>query len=165
MSDVRAYVLWRLKEGVTLSKKDLMYISPGGYTFTNKTGKPICFDFAFSESGYEEKDRLVIGTHAELLHEFITDSLKECKLDELVQEEYGIDFFKEGTIDLTKESNEMYICIDIMIDGKVHEDYDAATIMEPVYMQLYNYNDHDDCVVLLNKLTPEEHLEYVEYAD
>ena len=163
MSDIRAYVLWKIKEGATLEKENLTYFAPGGYIFTHKSGANICFDFEESASKFIAEDTLLECNHRYLDSEFITDSLENNKLNELIQDEYDFNFFQDGFIDLSNpdEMNEMSLCIDVMINGSIQEDYDETKVMEPVYMEIYDASNPDNIAELYNKLTPEEYDKYI----
>lgn len=161
MSAVRGYVLWRLKDGVTLKKEDLTYFSPGGYAFTHRSGMVVGFDFEESSSNFKGEEGIIETTHREIDNEIITSSLEEIGASELVQEEYDINFFREGVIDLDISCNEMHVCIDVKVNGEIQEDYDETTLMEPVYMDVYDPYNPEDCVTLYNKLSEEEYNKYI----
>lgn len=153
--------MWRLKPNVKLQKKNVTYFSPGGYTFTHKSGNNISFDFCESEGTYEEEDGLFDFNLKEIDDDFITDALKQDNLDSLVQEQYPVTFFKDGKLDLTNDFNEMHCCIDLKIDGEIVSEVDFTEYVEPVYLAVFDpYNVDGEPVILLNKLTEQEHTKY-----
>ena len=119
MNMIQAYVIWRLKEGINIIKEDLMYFSPGGYTFTHKSGKHVIFEFFKSSGNYEEEDGILDFEQKYMDDELITEMLKRDKYTELIKETYDIDFFKDGKIDLESSEDEMYCCMDLRIKESV----------------------------------------------
>lgn len=157
---IYAYVMWRIKEGIKIEKKDLTYFSPGGYTFTHKSGKHIVFDFMDSWGGYNDKDGILDFNHKNIDNELITDMLKQDNYKELIQEKYDIDFFRDGKIDLESSEDEMFCCMDLNIKGEIVSEVDFSKYVEPVYMGFFDGIDTDNQVVLLNRLTPTEYKKY-----
>lgn len=156
MANIEAYSIWRLKPGIEISKKDLTFFSPGGYEFTHKSGKTISFDFEDSYGGYNIEDRLLDFSQENLEHDFLTEMLKENKFNDLIQEEYDLEFFKDGKINLENDCNEMYCCMDINL-----EEVDHTLYVEPVYMSVFDTANENESVELLNKLTELEYAKYI----
>lgn len=168
MSAVRGYVMWRVKPGVEIKQKDLTYFSPGGYTFTHKSGEHICFDFEESSGSYKEEDGLFDWNHREIDNDLITSGLEYDNHRELIQEQYDINFFRDGKVDLvTPEGedypiDEMHCCMDLIVNGIEIPEVDDEDLIEPVYMAVFDPYNPDDVVELYNKLTPEEYKKYCE---
>ena len=160
MSAVRAYVMWRLKPGVELDKDSLTYFSPGGYIFTHKSGKHVCFDFEESYTKFEVEDRLLEVDHKEIDNDFTTGDLETNGNQELIQEQYDIEFFKDGKIEMENDEDDICACIDVKIDGVVHEDCSETLFIEPVYVAVFDPYNPSNMVELYNKLTPQEYLKY-----
>jgi hypothetical protein len=168
MSAVRGYVLWRVKPGVEIAHDDLTFFSPGGYTFTHKSGKHVCFDFCESEGEYIENERMLEWSQKEIDNHHITNSLKEDGYNELIQEQYDINFFKDSKMDLVTipedricPIDEIHCCMDLIINGEEVLEVDDDLYIEPVYMAVYDPYDLNEYVELYNKLTPEEYKRYI----
>lgn len=156
---VIAYIVWKIKEGVKIKKEDLTYFSPGGYTFTHKSGKHINFDFMDSWGNYNEDDNILDFNQKELDSELISDGLINYMDQDLIREEYNVDFFKDGKIELENSKDEMFCSMDLRIAGEIVE-VDFSKYVEPVYMELFDSSNPDENVILLNKLTKEEYEKY-----
>lgn len=159
MSAVRAYVVWRLKENINIKKEELLYFSSGGYSFTNKDGKHISFDFEESSRGYIEEDRLIECHHKEIDNDLITSILKEDKYNDLIQEQYDINFFRNGKLNI--ESDEFHCCMDLKINNELLDEVDFREYIEPVYLAVFDPHNTDDDIELYNKLTEEEYSKYI----
>lgn len=158
MSAVRCYAMWRLKEGISLKKDEVTYFSPGGFSFTHRSGKTVGFDFEESEGTYEEEDRIFDFNLKEIDNDLITSLLKEDSNNDLIQEQYDINFFKDGHINL--EKNEIYCCMDIKKDDTILEEVDFNDYVEPVFLAVFDPYGNDR-VVLYNKLTTSEYEKYM----
>ena len=151
MSAVRAYVMFRLKNGVSLKEGECTYFSPGSYSFTRENGDRVRFDFEETYGSFIEEDRLFDIDQKEIENDFITSALKEDNLEELIREQYDISFFVGGKI---TEEDEFNCCMDIN-----NEEVDPKDYVEPVFMRVYDpYSGAE--VSLLNKLTDKEYYEY-----
>lgn len=160
MSAVRAYAIWKLKPGIEIEHDDLTYFSPGGFTFTHKSGKNVGFDFEENRGNYETENRLIDFDLKEIDNDLITAALEYDNYKDLIQEQYDIEFFKDGKIDLSNEFNEIYCCMDLKINGEINEDVDDSKYVEPVYLELYDPYDTNNTVILYDKLTDDEKEKY-----
>lgn len=158
MSSVRAYVMWRAKEGVEISKETVTYFSPGGYSFIHKSGKEVNFDFEESYGDVVSEDGLLDFNHRNIDNDFITEALKYDGHKELIQEEYDINFFRGGSFNV--EKNEMHCCMDFKVDDEIIEEIDFRTIIEPVYLAVFDPYNPDDIIELYNTLTEKEYKKY-----
>lgn len=158
MSAVRCYAIWRVKEGVTLNKDNVTYFSPGGFSFIHKSGKNINFDFEESEGTFEEEDGIFDFNLKEIDNELITSFLEEDGYNDLIQEQYDINFFKDGHIDLSK--NEFHCCMDIKKDGEILEEVDYNNYIEPIFLAVFDPYGNDK-VVLYDKLKTKEYVKYM----
>lgn len=165
MSAVRCYAMWKIKDGIELTKEDVTYFSPGGFTFTHKSGNNIAFDFEEGYGDFEEDDKLFDFTLREIDNQFISECLIGDDLRELVQEQYDIEFFKGGSFDISNGKDEMFCCMDIMVEDEQYLEVDGNKYLEPVYLAVFDpYNtdskDSDNYVELYNKLSQEEFNKY-----
>lgn len=161
MSAVRCYAMWRLKDGVEIAKENLSYFSPGGFKFIHKSGNQVCFDFEESYTNYTVEDRLIDSILQEIDNDFITSCLGEDSLDELIEEQYDINFFRNGKIELSDDLYEIYCCLDVIENGELKSEVDFKDYIEPVYLAVFDpYSEDGNCIELYNKLTKNEYEKY-----
>lgn len=159
MSNLSAYAVWRVKENIDIKKDDLTCFYPGGFTFTHKSGNNISFDFLNHTGEYIYEDKLLDFNLYNLEEEFVTESLEADKLQEYIPVEYDIDFFKDGKMDFTNNSDEMFCTMDLIIDGVETPEVNFEKHVEPVYFKIFDGNDN--FVELCNKLTESEYKKYM----
>lgn len=161
MSAAKCYAMWRLKEGVSLKRSDVPYFSPGGFSFTHRSGETIGFDFEENRGSYKEEDKIFDFDLKEIDNDFITSGLKYNKLDKLVEEQYDINFFRGGKVDFSNSLNEIHCCLDVMVNGKLESEADFRNYVEPVYLAVFDpYSEDKDVVELYNNLTTDEYKKY-----
>ena len=158
MSAVRAYAVWRAKEGVTINKDNVTYFSPGGFTFNHRSGEEVSFDFETSYGTINDKDQIIECMLKNIDNDFITESLEYDDKHDLIQDQYDMEFFRDGSFHI--EDNEMHCCMDFMIDGKIIEEVDYTKFIEPVYLAIYDPFNTDEIIEFHNKLTEEEYKKY-----
>ena len=155
MAAVRGHVIWKIKEGKNLNLETLSFFSPGGFTFTHKSGENVSFDFLENVSGFTEENQYIESNLRDLDEDFVSLNIENKNL---IQENYSTDFFKDGYIDLSNGKDEIYCCMDVIEDGKVVYEVDFNNYIQPVYMAVYDpCNLEAKAIELYSKLSEEEY--------
>ena len=120
-------VKWKIKDDNILSGKDkITYISPGGYSFRDKLGRVICFDFSDSGSNLCLDEGLIVSELYSLDYDFTNDTLKDDGYEELMKEEHRLDLFKNF-----ERFEEIHCFTDVNQEEREVE-------LECVYFELYD---------------------------
>lgn len=126
-SALQGRVKWKIKdENILSGREKITYVSPGGYSFTDKLGRLICFDFCDSGSDVYLEEGLIVSDLYSLDYDFINDTLKDDGFEELMKEEHRLDLFKNFN-----RLAEVHCFLDV--DEKERE-----VELECVYFELYD---------------------------
>lgn len=140
-STVQCNAEWKIiNKDVLDKKKKITYFSPGGYTFIDRSGKNICFDFCDSCGDWNDEGTAIETTQYSIDVDFITDSLKEDGYDDLVKEDYRLDFFKDFVA-----FDELHCTLDID-----EEEFDQHGNVECIYFELFDPIS-EETLILINK--------------
>ena len=124
---LQATVVWQIKDNDILSgKKQITYISPGGYSFKTNSGEELSFDFADSGSVVNLDKGTIFSELFSFDYEYVNDSLKSNNLEHLVKEEHRLEFFKDF-----KEFTEIFCFTDV--DGE-----ECYVDLECIHFELYD---------------------------
>lgn len=124
---VQGKVKWKIKDNNILSgKEEITYVSPGGYSFRDKSGRLICFDFSDTGSNVNIDEGLIVSELYSLDYNFINDTLKDDGLEELIKKEHRLELFKDF-----KDLEEAYCFLDV-------DQQEREVDLECVYFELYD---------------------------
>lgn len=127
-SAVQANSVWKIINP-EITKENLTYFSPGGYSFEDKQKRVICFDWCDSCSDFDEEDnRLLDVTQYSLDYDHINSCLESDGYDELIKKEHRLELFKDF-----EKMIETYCTIDI--DG---EEVPYENNIECIYFEVYD---------------------------
>lgn len=136
-SALQATVVWQIKDNDILSgKKQITYISPGGYTFKTNSGDEISFDFADSGSVVNLDKGNIFSELFSFDSDFVNDSLKSHNLNHLIKDEHRLELFKDF-----KEFTEIYCFTDV--DGE-----ECEIELECTHFELYDPISDDNLILL-----------------
>lgn len=136
-SAVQATIKWQIKDKDILSKKkEITYISPGGYTFVTNNGDEISFDFSDSGSSINLKKGTIISEVFSLDYDFINDTLKDNNLNHLIKDEHRLELFENF-----KEFTEIYCFTDV--DGE-----ECEIDLECIHFELYDPISEENLVLI-----------------
>lgn len=141
-STIQCITKWRIiNKDILEGKKKITYFSPGGYTFVDKNGRKIGFDWEDNCSNYDEKDNSIIVSEQYTIDcECITSCLQHQGYNDLIANDYRLDFFKDFL-----EFNEVHAALDIDI-----EEFDQTNNLECVHFELYDPIS-DKNIILIEK--------------
>lgn len=136
-SALQATVVWQIKDNDILSgKKEITYISPGGYTFKTNSGDEISFDFADSGSVVNLDKGNIFSELFSFDYDFVNYSLKEHGLNHLIKDEHRLELFEDF-----KEFTEIYCFTDV--DGE-----ECEVELECIHFELYDPISDDNLILL-----------------
>lgn len=139
-STVQANSVWRIKNP-KITKDNLTYFSPGGYSFEDKDKRVIYFDWCDSRADFNEEDnRLLDVTQYSFDYDHINSSLESDGYNDLIKEEHRLELFKDFV-----KMVEAYCTIDINGKDVPYEDH-----IECIYFEVYDPISEKE-IVLLDK--------------
>ena len=149
---INVYCIWKVKEGTIKNEEDLTFIAPGSFSFTKNEKDIIMFDFIYYSIYIETVGKdFYINAHLENLE---NDYIKENLIDNNIivnTNDFTLDLFKDGKIDLINQKNEMFCTIDI----NEEEVNNYLDVLEPKYLEVYDSITNEK-VILINTLDNKE---------
>ena len=139
-SSVQATVVWKIKDEDILSKKkEITYISPGGYSFITNNEEEISFDFCDSGSNINLKKGTIMSELFSLDHEYINECLEDNNFNHLTKEEHRLELFKDF-----KEFTEIYCFTDVDLE-------ECEVDLECIHFELYDPKTDENLVLIGDK--------------
>ena len=128
-SSIQGKAKWKIKNKDILDgKRKITYISPGAYSFKDKHGRIIDFDWQDSGSNVDLEEGLIISEMYSLDYGFINDCLRIEGYNYLIKEEHRLDLFKEFD-----KFEEIFLFTDVD-----EEDVDLREDLDCVYFELFD---------------------------
>ena len=125
-NSLQGKVIWKIKdEDILNKKKAITYFSPGSFSFVDQNNNVIYFDWSDSNTEITEDGKIISELYS-FDYDYITESLKENKYKDKINDEYRLNLF-----DSFKKLDEINYVADIDEKGKEID-------IECIYFELFD---------------------------